>query len=390
MGATVTDGYLASALPEPRIELLSMTDLRFLPQLLILARSVASRSPRATLRVLCMDEASLGFLSSRRLPGVSPMALDELENEDRELRAVRASRRWHEYCWSAVPAFCLSALTAARAPEVAIWLDADLKLLAGIDPLLTELSDSSVLLVPHRYFQLYPSAARAPYLRETYGSYNGGTLVVRGDETGVAALRLWRALTLEWCRDQPEPGRFGNQLHLEGFPDRWPDVRVATDHAVGLAPWNAGQHHLTGSAQAPLVDGRPVSFYHYQSLRVHRLPRRLRWVPRPPSYLKLAAPLVVRTKPWFRLTRAERRLLWRPYLNELAPAVCEVAAAEPRLLETMPVLRVADLAHDWWHKLRLNLDRRWLRRAAKALVPKALVDPVPKALVDFDQRSSDH
>jgi hypothetical protein len=384
-----------------------MTDLRCLPQLLVLARSLASHSPGARLRVLCMDLPSLSFLARRRVAGVSPVALDALEEADPELRAVREGRLWHEYCWSAVPAFCLSALTRAQPPDVAIWLDADLMFFAGADSLLAELGDASVLLVPHRYFQLYPSAARAPYLKATYGSFNGGTVVVRRDELGMTALRRWRARTLEWCRDAPEPGRFGNQLHLEDLPDQLAGVRVAEDPAIGLAPWNAGQHRLGGADQAPLVDGRPVAFYHYQSLRLRRLPPRLRGAPRPPSYLRLprvadSPALVARTKPWFRLTRAERRLLWRPYLRELAPAVAEVAVAEPRLMATVPGLGAGELVRDWRCKLRLNLDRRWVGRAREALTgwrarragerPSSPPGPgaVREPLVDFEQRLRDH
>jgi hypothetical protein len=316
-------------------EFVTMTDLRFLPQLLVLYRSLVTDSAPETMTVLCMDAASLGYLRTRNLSGVSLLELADLERADPALAATRTRGTWTEYCWTVTPALCCQVLESAPAGAVVGWVDADVEFLREPGLLVDQLGDGSVLLTPHCYHRAYPTAAPAAYLTAQYGRFNGGTVLFRRDEQGLRAARLWRERTLGWCYDRCEPGRYGNQLHLDDFPQRFPRARVLGVPGGILGPWNGGRFRVSGSAQGPQADGRPVLAYHHQSLRVgHARPsvgRRLS----PNVFALPGTPLALeaRAEPHYRLSASERRRFWRPHLRRLAEAVAEVALREPRYVE---------------------------------------------------------
>lgn len=362
------------------ITMLTMCDLRFLPQMLCLHRSLGvAGGNEIQLQVLCMDAASERFLRAAGPASVIPVSLAELERHDPELAALREQRTWLEYCWTATPAFCHMALERVPPGGVALWVDADVEFFGRPEALLRQLGPGSVLLTPHRYYMPYPRQAPAWLLQEMYGTFNGGTIAFRRDQEGVAAADLWRRRSLAWCHDRVEPGRFGNQGHLDDFPQLFPGARVLAVPGGGLAPWNAGQYRLRSGDTQPSADGQPVLFYHFQSLRLHRR----RGAGRPWAASNLFAlprariPAVGRTTPWYRISRGERRLFWRPYMRRLAQSMNEVAAFEKGFRDTLPGLTSAQVADDLGHRLRLNRARiagpvRRPPRRAGAALPRAL------------------
>jgi hypothetical protein len=319
------------------LELVTMTDLRFLPQLLTLHRSLITHATYFKLTVLCMDAASFQFLRRRNLPYVGLLDLPELERADPTLAATRSRGTWTEYCWTVTPAACCHVLERAASGAVIAWIDADIEFVRDPASLVGELGDGSVLLTPHRYHRAYPTAAPAAYLAARYGRFNGGTLVFRHDEQGLAAARLWRERTLVWCRDRCEAGRYGNQLHLDDFPQRFSGARVLSVPGGVLGPWNGGRFRVRGSADGPLADARPVLAYHYQSLR---LGRARPWVGcrlSPNVFALHGTPLRVeaRAQSHYRLSRSERQRFWRPHVTRLGRAVSEVVDEEPRFVEVL-------------------------------------------------------
>ena len=312
-----------------------MSDLRVLPQLLTLHRSLVDHAAHFRLRVLCMDAHSAAFLRERRLAHTELVALGELEGADRALAPARRERSWLEYCWTATPAFCRYALELAPAGAVLAWIDADVEFMRDPHLLLDELGDGSVLLTPHEYRRAYPAAWSAPKLTALYGRFNGGTIVFRRDDVGLAAAGLWRERTLSWCHDRPEPGRFGNQLHLDDFPQRFGRVSLVRVPGGVLGPWNGGGFRVRRDRDGPTADGRPVIAYHFQSLRLR--PAGARFLAPSANVFRLAgAPrsLEARAEPHYRVSTSERRVFWRPHVRRLAQAVIEVLEAEPRFAET--------------------------------------------------------
>lgn len=318
------------------MHILTMTDLRFLPQTLNLHRSLVAHAARFRMTVLCMDRPSLGFLRGRGLAEVKLVELSELERADPAFGASKDGRSWTEYCWTATPAFCAHALERSPTGEALAWIDADVEFMRDPSALLDELGGGSILLTPHRYQRAYPVAAPAYELTAKYGRFNGGTITFRHDADGLEAVRLWRERTIGWCREACEPGRYGNQLHLDDFPQRFTSARVLGVPGSVLGPWNGGGFRVRGAGGGPTADGRPVIAYHYQSLRLgHRrgaLALRLS-----PNVFGVPSPLSLeaRAESHYRLSISERRLFWHPHVRRLGQAVAEVLRAEPRWTETL-------------------------------------------------------
>jgi hypothetical protein len=334
-----------------------MCDQRFLPQALVLQRSLERHAAPFRLRILCMDAASERALTGAPLTGTEAVSLAELEEFDPALAALREERSWGEFCWTSTPSFCCLGLETAE-QDVVLWVDADLEFLRDPRALLEELGDGSILLTPHNYYRTYPGAAPGTYLTERWGRFNGGTIAFRRDDQGRAAVALWRSRTIEWCHDRLEPGRFGNQLHLVDFPARFKATRVLSVPGGGLGPWNSGQYGIATNGAEITAEGFPVTFYHHQSLRLYRRPAWLRPFALPSNMFVLPGrrDLVARVNPRYRIPRAERRLIWRPYLRRLAEAAGELADGR---LGTDPVFDRLAFVH-----IRSDAERRLRIRAA--------------------------
>jgi len=350
-----------------------MCDLRFLPQALVLHRSLERHSPSVRLRVLCLDAASERMLADASLNRVETVSLAELEGYDPELAGLKRDRTWREYCWTATPAFCRHELDRKGEDDVVLWADADLEFLRDPHALLDELGDGSILLTPHEYYRTHPTAATGGELAESWGRFNGGAIAFRGDDQGRAAAGLWRLRSIDWCHDRREPGRYGNQLHLVDFPQGFAGTRILRVPGGGLGPWNAAQYRVARTGGGIVADGLPVTFYHHQSLRLHRLPAYLRPLPLPANIFQLPWRLVGHINPRYMLSRSERKLIWRPYLGRLAEASADVAQLANGSGSDLQHddLRLERLLEDCRRRLeiRTGFIRRRVRNARRALGP---------------------
>jgi hypothetical protein len=341
-------------------ELLTLTDLGFLPQTLVLRRSLDQVAPETRLRVLAVDPRAAELLRARDDPRVTVVDAHDLEAGDPDLAGARAGRSRREWCWTLTPAFCHAALQAAPAGATLAWIDADIAFYRHPAELDHALGTASVLFVPHRYDRPFPASASPGWLADNYGALNGGTVVLRNDATGRGVAREWRERTIGWCHDRIEPERYGNQRFLEPLAALL-GVRTAKSIGIGLAPWNVGRHTLSGTAGRPVADGTPAVFFHFQSLRLlarGRLPRRAL----PANYLvppnRSDADVVARVSPWFRVTAEQRRLVWGPYLEQLLDEARGLGAAAHRWRRELPRLRCSQLRADWRIRLSLAAGRK--------------------------------
>jgi hypothetical protein len=343
-------------------ELLTLTDLGFLPQTLVLRRSLDEVAPDLRLRVLAVDPAAAELLRAQDDGRVTVVDAHELEAGDPDLAEARAGRSWREWCWTLTPAFCRAALESAPAGATIAWVDADIAFYRHPAELDEALGTASALFVPHRYDRPFPTSAPADWLAARYGSLNGGTVVLRNDPTGLRVAREWRERTIEWCHDRVAPERYGNQRYLERL-SALPGVNVAESIGIGLAPWNVGRHTLSGTVGRPLADGTPAVFFHFQSMRLlarGRFPRRALAA----NYLVTRdSDVVARVSPWFRVTPEQRRLMWRPYLERLLDEARGLGPASARWRGELPRLRYSELLNDW--RIRKSLAGERIGRVAR-------------------------
>jgi len=276
--------------------------------------------------------------------------IGELEAPDEELRAIKDRRSRAEYCWTVKPSVCLYLLEADPSADVITYLDADLMFFHDPGTLLRELGEGSVLLLAHRF----PS--ERPEWVELDGVFNGGWVTFRADGRAVAALRWWRDRCLEWCYDRREDGKFADQHYLDDWPERFDGVHVIEHPGAGLAPWNASVQELARADGSLLVNGWPLVFYHYQSVRLLDAPPALRRLTRRSDGYRFTSdpdPQLWWTAPGYLLPEEIVQLLYPPYLRRLSEARTQLRAVDPDFQAGVTRLTPGEL--------RRQLARRLLR-----------------------------
>lgn len=210
--------------------------------------------------VLCLDEGTHQWLSELRLPQVSLVRLGELENTDRDLGEIKNGRSAVEYCWTCGPAFTLSVLNRLPSGAFLTYLDADLYFFSPPQPIFEELANDSVGIIAHRFSAQHKS-------REKFGIYNVGWVSFRNDRRGRDVLGWWRERCIEWCFDQVEDDRFGDQKYLDDWPRMFPGVRVIQNKGANLAAWNVMNHKVSERDGALFVDETPLIFFHFHGFK---------------------------------------------------------------------------------------------------------------------------
>ena len=247
---------------------------------------------------VCLDELTRLTMEKLHLPNVIAVPLHEIERNDRQLQAAKKNRTLVEYYWTLTPTVIERIFEMAADAEVVTYLDADLFFYSSPDPIFRELSGNSVLIHGHRFS---PELAEL----ETYGKYNVGLLCFRNDSSGRQALDWWRDRCIEWCYDRIEDGKYGDQLYLNDWPERFANTRVLENIGAGVAPWNHAQYGYSCTQQGNvLVDAMPLVFYHFH------------------AFTFVTPDIVIPAKiPHYLLKEEILRLIVLPYLYALSRAI---------------------------------------------------------------------
>lgn len=221
----------------------------------------AQSSEPVRLWALCLDSAAYDVITAQLDESIRPISLGELEDADPELAATRSTRTFTEYLFTCTAAWCLYLLK--RYPEISriTYLDSDLFFFADPVPIFDEMSDASILIIPHRF------PKRLKHL-EQFGIYNVGLLSFRNDAYGMECLEWWRARCIEWCFDRIEDGKYADQKYLDDWPARFRGVHIVEHKGANLAPWNWMNYTIRRDDKALTVDGLPLIFYHFQGLKL--------------------------------------------------------------------------------------------------------------------------
>jgi hypothetical protein len=330
-------------------EALTVCSAQHVPLALSLADSLADTGREFRLRIVCMDGETSNRFAAFASERIVPLDISRIEVADPELASAKQDRNLKEYCSTAKSAALLYAFENEPALDRLTYLDSDLMFWVDPEVLWAECEQASVVLHEHRHARRWRRRDRwAP-------PYNGGFMSFRADGQGVAALRLWRERCLGWRRSRPR-SRFSDQPHMADLPQRFAGAHVLEHPGAGLSPWNSAAHQLEGDETAPLVDGRPLVFYHFQSLRLRRdttAGRRLSG--RNGGVLPCdAPPLLWRADPTYRLSPKERAWLWDPYLRRVADAVSALRRVDPGYGNALPALRPRDRAREAWQRASLR------------------------------------
>ena len=236
-------------------------DRHYLPRALALFESLAQFDPGPyEVFAVCLDEVSRIALRVIQPPGVTPVALHEIEAGDAALLAARADRTLIEYYWTLTPSIMLRLMGRIPAGTPLVYLDADMFFYSAPKPVFAEFEGYDALIHEHRFGpELQHFAAAA-------GRFNVGLVGVRNNSNGHKILTWWRERCLEWCFNRHEDGKFGDQLYLDEWPVRFERICVCEHLGVGLAPWNHNHARIRVSAEGlVMIDAAPLIIYHFHT-----------------------------------------------------------------------------------------------------------------------------
>jgi hypothetical protein len=218
------------------------------------------------LYVFAFDESSYNVLKKLCLDNATIISLTQFE--DKELLNVKNSRTSAEYCWTSTSSTILYVLENFDVDNCT-YIDADIYFYAVPKAIFNEMGDNSILITEHRYSRQYS------YELPISGRYCVQFVTFKNDERALKALRWWRARCLEWCYNRNEDGKFGDQLYLDDWTERFEGVHILQNLGGGLAPWNIQQYSFTKDDNkflgTELITGKEfdVIFYHFQFLKFY-------------------------------------------------------------------------------------------------------------------------
>ena len=289
----------------------------YLPQGIALYHSLARTvSGEFTLYVLCMDDFTLAALRTLDLPRLYPIPLAEIETD--ALRAVRGKRTVGEYCWTCTTPL-LQHVIAKQPPDAVVsYIDADLRFFSDPSVVLAEMGSGSIYVHEHGF------APEHAELQMVSGRFNVGLVSFRNNQEGRACLDKWSAQCLDECVRDPAAGLCGDQGYLDEWPGLYPGLVIAGNPGVGLAPWNISKYRLAGDRGKVTVDGTPVVFYHYHSLRMLR-PR-------------LGVKPVAIALGNYRFGPDIMRIIYEPYAGEIWRASQELDRKRSSITQALPTI----------------------------------------------------
>jgi lipopolysaccharide biosynthesis glycosyltransferase len=248
------------------INFCTLFDTNYLSRGVALYSSLKENCTEFHLYIFAFNDKALRVLKELNLEHATLISLKEFE--DAELLKVKPTRSVAEYCWTSTSSTILYVLENYNV-ESCTYLDADLFFYSSPESLLVEMGDKSILITEHRYSPQYNKELKS-------GKYCVQFVTFKNDVNGLTALRWWRERCLEWCYAYYEDGKFGDQLYLDDWTERFDGVHVLEHPGGGLAPWNVQQYDFfhrknrLWGREKKTGNEFPAVFYHFHYLRFQK------------------------------------------------------------------------------------------------------------------------
>lgn len=236
-------------------------NIGYLSRGIVLLRSLAKVADSFTIEVLCFDNDTFDFLSSRSFKNVVPVALADFESRHPELVAVKPGRSRGEYFFTCTSSWTLDVMRRHPEASFVVYLDADMKFFSSPYPIFESMSGKDIVICDHNFERDYERQAE-------HGRFNVGLVAFRNSETGLECLSQWASDCIDWCYDRPEAGKYADQKYLDAWPAKYGSRLSIAPKGVDLGPWGIGRDELTEKDGVPQISGEPVVLYHYQGLRL--------------------------------------------------------------------------------------------------------------------------
>ena len=244
----------------------TLFDSNYLTRGIACYRSLEKHCKDFHLYIFAFDEKSYRILKKLDFARATIISLKEFEDE--KLLEVKPTRSIAEYCWTSTSSTILYVLNNFNVDNCT-YIDADIFFYSSPTVIFYEMKDKSILLTEHRYSPQYNKELKA-------GKYCVQFVTFKNDDRALNALNWWRDRCIEWCYNRFEDGKFGDQLYLDDWTERFEGVHVMQHLGGGLAAWNIQQYSFANFGDK--IIGTEIKtnnkfetvFYHFHYLRYYK------------------------------------------------------------------------------------------------------------------------
>jgi hypothetical protein len=233
-----------------QINFVCYADIRYLPQFLLLHKSINNFFKIYTINILCLDEKIYLALKKLDLAQVNLITLGHLDQYN--LDEIRSTRSYREFVWSLTPTICHYCLKYLKIKNIA-FIDVDIEILS---PPTNEIFDfmssqREVMITPHGFEPSFD-------LSQNSGIFCVQFIIFKGNNTSIKIIEHWMAQCNLNSSSQSSHDVFGDQFYLNEWPSEYGDIIYIYQQKEHFqAPWNTNRFPYS-----------EAFLYHFQGFRV--------------------------------------------------------------------------------------------------------------------------
>jgi lipopolysaccharide biosynthesis glycosyltransferase len=236
-------------------------DSKYLPQGIVMARSLNRHNPFSKIYILCLDDFTFEYLSALNLPNVFLVLLTEIEEFFSVLSPLKHNRSTIDYYFTLTP-FLINYVNniSNTFNKWVIYLDADLYFFESFDSLNPSLLGHDVAIIPHNFNRKVESRLIK------YGIFNVGYVGFFFDKQFNQCLDFWQKSCQTWCSDIVNGTAYADQGYLNDFHIYANNLYIIYDVGYNFAPWNSNDKDIKTQAGVIYVDNSKLVFFHFHGL----------------------------------------------------------------------------------------------------------------------------
>ncbi len=156
--------------------------------------------------------------------------------------------------------------------EKVVYLDPDIAVFKPLDEIFDALGRHSIILTPHMMSPI-PEDGRSPTDIDILkaGGFNLGFLALSRGEPSGRLLSWWKERLYDKCRQAPLSGYAVDQIWLNLVPCFFDDYHILKNPGYNVAYWNLHERTVASKGDGFLVNGYPLSFFHFSGLMIENL-----------------------------------------------------------------------------------------------------------------------
>lgn len=246
--------------------LCTLFDSNYLDKGIVLYNSLEKVSKDFCLYVLAMNDKCYEVLTDLNFPNLTPIKLEDFENE--ELKKAKSNRSRGEYCWTCSSSLIKYLLTTYDIDHCT-YVDADMCFYQDPQVLIDEMIyvGASAQVVEHRFAKDDNRAWRV-------GTYCVEFNTFKNDEIGMKILDEWVDKCLEACYQKSDGIHWGDQKYLDPLVEKYrKNVNVLSNLGGGVAPWNIVKYkHIASLGDSIVFQERSskkvfeLVFFHFEGI----------------------------------------------------------------------------------------------------------------------------